>query len=238
MPHIKFNIDEGLVDYLPHPKPAGKFIPSWYKKMRTITQDIEKQGDATLKVDTPTVKKCTPVRDYLTSGYIIPYWTDTLIRRDSKGFFVDISPARGEQQRYNSGISWHGLNQVRNSPLAQFTDTEKLVKVLCPWTVITPKGYSTLFFSPFYHEADITILPAIVDTDRYSSQTNFPAIVTGKECRLNIGDPLIQAIPFKREDWTSSVTTKDLSSKNIIMGALQGFDSLYTRHFWRRKRYR
>ena len=238
MPHIKFSVNKELVDYLPHPKPAGKFIPSWYKKMGITKPTKQKHKDATIIVDQPTIKKCMPVRDYMTSGYIIPYWTDTLIRRDSKGSFVDLSPSSGVKNEANIGIDWHYIEQVKNSPLAQFTDTEKLVKILCPWAVTTPKGYSTLFFTPFYHETEVTILPAIVDTDTFSSQTNFPCLITGNESRINIGDPLIQAIPFKREDWTSSITTDEPRLNPLMMGLLEGFKSLYTRQLWQRKRYR
>ena len=238
MPHIKFNADKRFVDYLPQPKPAGKCVPSWYKKMSKTAEHLEKTTHGgTITAETNTIKHCLPVRDYLTSGYIIPFWSDILIRKDSNGSFVDISPVQRSGE-FGFGVGFHGVEQVQGSPIEQFTDTEKLVKFNCPWTVVTPKGYSTLFFTPFYHESSITILPAIVDTDMYKNPTNFPAIFNGDECRLHVGEPLTQSLPFKRESWTSSVTSQDFSSTNMIMGVLQGFDSPYRKWFWQRKRYR
>lgn len=238
MPHIKFNIDKNLVDYIPHPKPAGKFVPSWYKKMDTVEQTTDIIRDSSVKVDFPTVKKCLPVRDYLTSGYIIPFWQDTLIRKDSKGIFVDLSPSSKTSSDFNIGLSWHGISQVKNTPLENFTDSDKIGKFQCPWTVMTPKGYSTLFFTPFYHDSDVCILPAVVDTDTFKTETNFPFIFKGEECKIKTGDPLIQALPFKRDDWTSSVTTEDNSISGSIIDSLAGFDSIYNKFFWKRKRYR
>lgn len=53
-------------------------------------------------------------------------------------------------------------------------------KIKNPWTIITPPGYSCLFVSPLNNSDDrFTILPGIVDTDKYTLEVNFPFVVNG-----------------------------------------------------------
>jgi hypothetical protein len=56
------------------PKPAIKFIPSWWKQMKNIPSyhhiDEAEAGN---------VKNCPSFMDYFSSGYILPMWTDTIL---------------------------------------------------------------------------------------------------------------------------------------------------------------
>lgn len=224
-----------MVKSIPHPRPAAKFVPEWYKKKPDFTK-----CPRTTKNTAATIKQCVPVRDYLTSGYIIPAWTDFHIVKSEGGRFVDNQRASDEvEDRYNIGIHYHNRDQVIDTPIDKFTDGELLVKICNPWLFTTPKGYSTLFMSPFYMETDITILPAIVDTDMHEILINFPCVVTSDDARLDKGTPFVQAIPFKREDWGSTVSAFDphsLYKKHVNF--LTHIKSLYTKKLWQRKRYR
>ena len=51
-------------DWIISPKPAKKCTPEWFKKMKNHFGDIKNYTN-------PTIKKCVPVLDSLTSGYII-----------------------------------------------------------------------------------------------------------------------------------------------------------------------
>jgi hypothetical protein len=68
-PYIRFHTHPDLLDLIPHPVPAYKSMPEWFKKLKpTITgQTIESAG---------TVKRCIPVLDAVSQGYIIPLWAD------------------------------------------------------------------------------------------------------------------------------------------------------------------
>lgn len=244
MPKIKFNIHDDLRGIIPEIKPATKYVPEWYKDMSMNAQrlEIHDPSNAKICVDIPMMKRCLPVRDYLTGGYIIPYWTDTLLRKTNKGQYVDMLATNPEwTEKYNIGVDWHNIEQIRNSPLEKLTDGEKVVKLSCPWTITTPKGYSTFFFSPFYHENDVTILPAIVDTDTHVVPTNFPSIIMGNEVRLEKGTPIIQAIPFKREGWESEIVTStgdETQKQRRLYPLVSGFVSHYTKNLWHRKYFR
>jgi len=68
-PKIKFTCREELLDAIPHPVPAAKAMPEWFKAIsRDIpNQDLTKSG---------TIKRCIPVLDAVSQGYIIPLWSD------------------------------------------------------------------------------------------------------------------------------------------------------------------
>ena len=66
MKEIEFYCNQqNAIDYFP-PVPAKKLVPQWYKDLGNWHTNQQ------LGIHMPTVKECTPVVDYITSGYIIP----------------------------------------------------------------------------------------------------------------------------------------------------------------------
>jgi len=206
MLEIEFTAAEPHYIDLPHPQPAKKFVPSWYKKMSRYMGDhpnrktdvISVNGELTKSL---TIKACVPVLDYQTSGYILPLWQDILVENMPNGgtFF---------HWANNSFtlLGDHPVGQVKGSPLENETNGGTIYKFFNPWRIKTPPGYSCFFFSPFYHRGDIEILPAIVDTDGMK-EVNFPFLFKGRERQTLIeqGTPIVQILPFKREEWTHIV---------------------------------
>ena len=80
-------------------------------------------------------------------------------------------------------------------------------KLLNPWIIKTPPGYSCLFLPPMNNSDDrFSIIPGIVDTDTFTSEINFPIIINGDkypvlETVIKMGTPIAQVFPFKRESW-------------------------------------
>ena len=61
------------------------------------------------------------------------------------------------------------------------------------------------------------IIPAIVNTDKFSKEINFPIIINGdkypiQDTILKQGTPYVQIIPFKRSGWKLKITEKDKDS--------------------------
>jgi len=236
VPKLKFETHPNILDAIPHPKPALKFIPSWYKNLNK-----ESQCPVSEVSKLPTIKQCLPVRDFITSGYIIPAWCDMHFKKDSKGRMqpVNIKIPKDFNNMYNIGFDGHGIRQVEGTPLEAFCDGDKLIKLHNPWMIRTPRGYSCFFMSPFYETSDITILPAIVDTDRHVTQVNFPCIIPSDEAFVKKGDPLVQVIPFKRDSWTSEIGAMDLKkATSDLVNFLTEIKSIYTTKLWKRKYYR
>ena len=62
-------------DYFP--KPADKYVPDWYKNLESyIGGEKKPSGEGQT---TGTVKRCMPVFDAVTGGYIIPTYVDIFI---------------------------------------------------------------------------------------------------------------------------------------------------------------
>jgi hypothetical protein len=69
--------------------------------------------------------------------------------------------------------------------------------------VATPKGWSCLFVPPLNRPNPLfEVLSGVVDTDTYQSLIHFPFIPTGPDGVhvIEKGTPLVQVIPFSRED--------------------------------------
>jgi len=65
-----------------------------------------------------------------------------------------------------------------------------------------------------------SIIPAIVDTDDFNSEINFPFVINGDkypilETTIKAGTPYVQIIPFERKSWKMKIKTetKDKSHK-------------------------
>ena len=70
-------IDEYAYNVCLAPSPAKEYIPEWWKKMEAYTSD-NLMSDKTKqnKYAHVTSKKCFPMLDAITGGYIIPLWAD------------------------------------------------------------------------------------------------------------------------------------------------------------------
>ena len=77
---IKFVATDGnMKDIWPNPKPASRFIPEEYKKLKRFKDD---------NLHNPTVKTCVPFLDSLILGYIIPFDQDYLVDPVENDFSV------------------------------------------------------------------------------------------------------------------------------------------------------
>ena len=71
-PVIKFSTDEELLGLIPHPVPAKKAMPDWFRKLKP-TAPGQSLAEGT------TAKRCVPVLDAVSQGFIIPLWSDLLV---------------------------------------------------------------------------------------------------------------------------------------------------------------
>jgi len=190
---IQFTNVSGFFE-LETPQPASNFIPEWYKNMASYMGDglKEPNGDGTTK---STIKRCMPVFDTITAGYIITSPAD-----------VWISAKEGKQHFEWSNFSLIGFHPIEQAPEHPARNIYPYPKWNNQWAIKTPKGYSCLFVQPFHRESVFTILPGIVDTDEYFAPVNFPMVINDPDFKGLIpkGTPIAQVIPFKRESWQMS----------------------------------
>ena len=189
-----------LLEIVP-PVKASRMIPEWFEKLHSdldvLDPEFPKTAPIVREYMSHTIKKCPAIVDYLAEGFIIPYWTDTIIQRIDNKFLFEHN-----QTALNDGfgqIEFHSFDQLSTFPFKE-GDFNEGVKFISPWFFRTPPGWSTLFLPPLLHNEDrFTILPGIVETDVFH-QVNFPSIfhLEGQTI-IKRGEPFLQAIPFKRE---------------------------------------
>jgi hypothetical protein len=211
------------------PKPASKLVPDWYKNMESyIGKEKKPMGDASTSA---TIKRCMPVLDAITAGYIIESPADVWVSRKEEEQWFEWSDF--------GLISFHPIEQAPEHPARKPFPYPKWNN---PWAITTPKGYSTLFIQPMHRESIFTILPGVVDTDTYTASVNFPFVINDPtfEGLIPKGTPIAQVIPFKRDSWNMQIGTKeDFNNQNKVSKKLQSkFFDRYKSMFWTRKEYK
>jgi hypothetical protein len=213
------------------PKPATSFVPDWYKTMESYLGNEKKpDGDGGT---TGTIKRCMPVFDVITHGYIITTYVDIWVSQkgqlDADGEMKTLPwyewPSFGP-------IQFHPIVQAPTHPAKNGAPYPKLIN---PWGIKTPPGYSTMFMAPVHRENLFTILPGVVDTDTYTAPVNFPMVLTDVkfEGLVPAGTPIAQIVPFQRESWTMELGQQEaLIEQSTISTKLRTrfFDSYKTQY--------
>lgn len=178
-------------------RPYPAKIPEWYKNI-PIDIDQEEGYNRKLIPNMRTSKTCPSFFDIFTEGFILPAHTDMWFRVDEDGQF--------EWQVANNTFTIEIHNNYQlvehiKSPIKQ------VFKIIYPWHVIVPKGYSIrqlpLFwdFNPDWH-----IAYGVFKADRIPEialQLNFTS--ENNEIYIKAGTPLCQYVPFKREDYKMDI---------------------------------
>jgi hypothetical protein len=193
-----------------YPIPAKLNIPEWYKNLEHSILNT-------------TVKGCVPFLDSLTAGYILKIPQDFHVRHNVDSTDNEKNKIKDSFQTFglhdmrsylqakfinlNSGIDVHPIKQLEGSPYIEKNKNLPFYKILNPWKIKTPKGYSCLFVPPLNNSDDrFSIIPGIVDTDTFPNEINFPIVINGDkypilETIIKKGTPYVQVIPFKRDKW-------------------------------------
>ena len=213
------------------PEPIKFNIPDWFKDLKHGVRDR-------------TVKGCFPFLDAITSGYLLKMPVDYY-------FEHNVLDEGKRTTTYSSSLSdyklhiFNDINLNKNifekhltkqlgerCPLVHKNLDLNIHKILNPWTIKTPPGYSCLFVPPLNNTDDrFSIISGIVDTDKFENEINFPFIINGDKypalkTTLLLGTPYVQVIPFKRDNWkmslnsiehkTDQLNKADYFLKNII----------------------
>jgi len=228
-----------------YPIPVKLNIPEWYKKLEHTILD-------------KTIKGCMPFLDSLTAGYLLKMPQDFNVRHnvDSKnekgedfkdsfqtfGLHDQSQLLHAKSVNLNSGIDNHSLKQVEGSPFIEKNQKLPFYKILNPWKIKTPKGYSCLFVPPLNNSDDrFSIIPGIVDTDTFPNEINFPIIINGDkypvlETTIKKGTPYVQIIPFKRDSWKMSLkprSQKEIQNYRLFYGLK--LLNIYKDRYWNKK---
>lgn len=210
--------------------PSKNFIPQWYKDIKGYNSN-----NTTFIEGKPTknVKSCIPFLDSLTSGYIIESSADIHVSNNDFG---------------TKDIMWGGPDQlirVRDSSLSPIPVPHGCLGEHYTWVnksiLRVPNGYSILVTHPFNrHDLPFVTLTGIVDADSMFGIGLVPFFIkkdfTGV---IEQGTPIMQVLPFKREDWISE-ENKDLvqEEKNLTNVTSKKFFGYYKINSWKKKEYK
>jgi len=223
-----------------YPVPIKTNIPEWFKKLNHSTEF-------------ETIKGCIPFLETLTTGYLLKipqelkiYFNVTNPQTNQPDVFVklnqrtspDILAAHGLNMMV-PGERGHPTEQLEGSPYVNINKNLSFVKIINPWRIKTPPGYSCLFLPPLNNADDrFFIIPGIVNTDTFPVEVNFPIVINGDkyptlETVLERGTPYVQVIPFKRESWKMKIKSLDVleKRKGKLMQSLD-LIHVYKKNFW------
>jgi hypothetical protein len=222
-------------DKLIPPEPAIKHLPEWYRTLAKFgTTNDEKNLNPINHIGSDgalvATKMCMPYFDALTSGYMYVLEDDLLVELDEQGFPT---------------LSWQGsvllLDKRPTLEIVLPNNTHPLhFGFRMNWFYETPPGYSVLithpmnrFDLPFYTmsgvvESDVWGLPVFI---AFFLQKGFQGVIPK-------GTPIMQIIPFKRDNWVMKIDdSKDTLDRHEFAAEnrrsmLYGY---YKKHAWRRK---
>lgn len=215
------------------PRPAKEYIPEWYKNAKSYTHSEGKKAPSLDNTPYATIKRCMPIWDMMTAGYIMETPYDIYVHRvDDKPFF---------QWGFNEAIAFQSMEQFQNHPYSR--GLEYAVRIVIPWSIKTPKGWSIMVMEPQHHEpSPIECSSGIIDTDKFSIPFNMFLKLRDPnyEGMIPAGTPFLQIIPFKRETWVSKIGGQ--KERNTFELDKLKFNTVffdrYKKFWWQKKEYK
>lgn len=197
-------------DSLFKPTPILKTIPEWYRKMDRFIKNPQ-NNDFYIGQDggkMPTWKACPAVFDVMGSGYTYLTPCDINFIQSENGLSVEIEDLKYKdfctpRSKMDGFVTPHGY---RDDHFAWFAD----------WGIQVPEGYSVLYTHPLNRfELPFYTISGIVDNDKVLLPGSMPFFIN-KEFSgiLPKGTPIVQMIPFKRDNWESEF---NIISPNVIV---------------------
>jgi hypothetical protein len=205
-------------------------IPQWYKDQKMFKYENELKSET---VTPKSFKACIPFLDAMTSGYVIELWTDIHVKKNGKDIIVtwenDLNPV---------GFRGNDVNDKLPTPIG--CNPNQFVW-LFPYTIKVPKGYSCLVTHPL-NRMDLPFLglTAIVDNEvAILGPGNYPFFFKDEfEGIIKAGTPIMQIIPFKRENWKLKENLKLKEEVLLLQEKTHSVSSgYYKKNIWKKKDY-
>ena len=226
-----------------YPKPASECLPDWYKENKSYLEKKIINFDGKDFMPLRTIKKCMPIYDSITSGYMLFLAIDvdvkstngltTYMQWPTKFNFISNKIAVDP-------IQFHDFEQLEEYPFLE--KKEKVPKFVNPWGIETPKGYSVFVTTPMHRDLPFEILPGIVDTDKIHSPINFPFLFkkNGWSGVIPSGTPIAQIIPFKRDSWELVIGKEEDEKRSLqqVFRINSSYKSPYKKIFWTKKEFK
>ena len=208
------------------PNPAGKHIPEWYKKQPGSINDEIGYSQGMLQ---STVKRCMPVFDAMTAGYIMVAPVDIYIDATDPDRLSKATPTAAKMGLPDL-FAIHGAEQYAHFPIDTSIYHKEILRINTYWSIETDKNSSSIVMQPIHQDiSPLMAISGIVDTDKMITDGHFSFLVKkGFKGVIKQGTPLVQVLPFIRDSWKSEVvdiqTAKDaLQHQRFILRRVFGY---------------
>jgi len=214
-----------------YPKPARNSLPQWYLELEAYHGGKPSLEDNAIN---DTAKRCIPMIDVMSTGYILFTPTDINVTLDENGVHYFQWP-------HARGIELHSNWQLKGHKKAeQFVGIPKYVM---DWAIWTPPGYSCLITPPFNRDDSVfEIFSGVIDTDKYHIPGSLPFLLSDPKFTglIPAGTPLAQVTPFRRESYKMTIgdesDVKESEGQFEILRSV--FRNAYRKFFWSPKSYK
>jgi hypothetical protein len=222
--HHIFNIINGLYENKNY-QGALNFI------FHNVTNNDGKKIIVEDRESNASFKKCTPMLDMLSSGYIVPLWTDVQVTIENNLPLINWRTKKNVFELHNG--------QEVEIPYG-YHKTQ--FKYLNQWTPRLPKGYSALIIPcPGYPNTPFKSMHGIIDYDKSPHPLLPPVYLKNNfEGIVEKGTPMFQIIPFKRNNWQSSFSFLEEGEIDRLLDRdiKSTLVNNYVKNFWEKKSYK
>ena len=227
--HIEFTDVSGFVSKEFYPTPAKQSLPHWYSDLKPF-ESIDAKKEIT-----QTAKRCVPILDSFTTGYIIYTPTDVEVMINNEGRYV-------YRWAHKLAIEFQALWQVGKHSGGD-DRYDAIPKMPNPWGVKTPSGYSCMYIPPMNRDdAVFEIFAGVVDTDKFHQNGSMPFLLKEKDFEgvIPAGTPMAQVVPFRRESYEMSFgdDTQRVGASRQLDSMRTVFINAYRKFMWSPKSYK
>lgn len=164
--------------------PIVETLPSWYRNSKRF---MEHEGK-----EVPSFKACVSFFDAMSFGYcyVLPEDIVVTITDDDEPFI--------ESDFFTKRAPMAGFETPHGCYDSHYAFTPDI-------GIQLPEGYSGLYTQPLNrYELPFVSTSGIIENDSYFSPGQIPFFIRkGVVGKIPKGTPLVQVIPFKRDEWTS-----------------------------------
>jgi len=195
---------ETLMNLYP-PVLANKSLPEWYKKQESYKRGDINHSSVPSAWGQRQAKKCPAIQEVVTQGIVIPAWSDVYIVKNENYWDWSVSAEVFTSGENKGDISYQNMEQIKGMDL-NVIPGYGILKLMSPYSFVTPEGYGLEFQDPFYHiRRDVKMLPGRIETDIWHT-VNFVFEFykdLDKEKKEHIfikaGEPLLICNVYKKE---------------------------------------
>lgn len=181
-------VDNASIEHYTPIVPARKMLPEWWKQMSGTTEAYAPNG---VEYQGGTIKRCDSILKLLTSGFVIPLWSDLILETSERGEFRSIW-----SDSNNLPCMLQGTNQA-GPVLSQHLH----IKIHSPWFIQERTGVYWQFLQPDYHITDkmfdLRVVPGQLEfRKQFSSHINTFMPVRNARIEMSRGQPLAHLVPL------------------------------------------